>query len=263
LTHERFKADAQGLIVAIQHAFEERSDLRRSQEEAAQGKERARVAALASLSQEEITKVEELANWDLLKTNESPSVEDYRKHLARFPGGVTERFAQARLEDLMWGEIGGDRTLHQLNSFLIEFPQGTHAKEAVDRIAALERKQAAAREAAQRRREDAAWRAAKNAHDKAAALVAFLDEWPQSRHANAARLEVKNLKWSAWREIIAEASPIGLFVIPFLLLWIVYCSGLSPCLTAVRPRPPNRPLPKGPRPNHPLRQVLHPDHLLF
>jgi hypothetical protein len=195
LTHERFKADTQGLVVAINRALEESSVLARAQEEAAQEKERAQLAALAELSPEQIAKAEELANWDLIKANASPNVQDFRNHIVRFPGGVTERFARARLEDLVWVELRRKiPTIDQLNKFLAEFPEGTHASEAANRIAVLEQKEAEAREAARRRRETAAWKAARDASDKEAALKAFLKEWPQSRHADAAQLLIEKLR---------------------------------------------------------------------
>jgi hypothetical protein len=51
--------------------------------------ERGRVQAAAGLSADEIRKAEELASWDFVKTRNN--VVDLRDHLARFPGGTTER----------------------------------------------------------------------------------------------------------------------------------------------------------------------------
>jgi hypothetical protein len=215
LTHERFRADAQGLIKALQQALDEIEALRQTQAEALrqakleeerkreeegertrvqarreaeqQAQPDARLARTAGLSAEQITKAEELANWEFIKTSESP--QELRNHLARYPGGVTERFARARLEDLVWAELGAAPGLDQLGDFLAEFPQGTHTKAAADRRAALEREQAAAEEA----REIEAWAAASSAGD-VAAFEAFLKEWPQSQHAKAARSRVKELK---------------------------------------------------------------------
>src|SRR6516225_6207457 len=86
LTHERFRADVQGLIKALQQALEEVDAFRRTQAEAApqaqakeehkreeaaqreaqeqarRDKEEARLAAIAGLSADQITKAEELAN---------------------------------------------------------------------------------------------------------------------------------------------------------------------------------------------------------
>src|SRR5262249_54031109 len=102
---------------------------REAEEQARRNKEQARLTAIAGLSADQIGKAEELANWDFIKASES--AQEYRDHLARFPGGVTERFARARLEDLMWAALGTAPTLDQIHDFLLEFPQGKHAKEAV------------------------------------------------------------------------------------------------------------------------------------
>src|SRR5262249_44880500 len=109
-----------------------------------------RITAIAGLSADQIGKAEELANWDFIKASES--AQEYRYHLARFPGGVTERFARARLEDLAWAGLGATPGLDQLGDFLAEVPQGTHAKMAADRRAALKQEQA---QAGKRRREEA------------------------------------------------------------------------------------------------------------
>jgi hypothetical protein len=124
LTHERFRPDAQGLVAVLQRALAEVDALRHAREHAAQQaqaeelrrrneaaeaareqaqreaderarqeKEHARLTAIAGLSANQIAKAEELANWDFIKS--SANVQDFRDHLARFPGGVTERFAQA------------------------------------------------------------------------------------------------------------------------------------------------------------------------
>jgi hypothetical protein len=213
LTHERFKTDTQGLVTGIKQALEEASAFRRAQAEAArktgekeearrralskrqadelgrQEKQQARLAAVAGLSPEQIAKAEELANWDFIKA--STSTQEFRDHLARFPGGVTERFARARLEDLVWTGLGAAPRLDQLSDFLAEFPQGAHAGAAADRRAALERRQTLAREASEReRREIEAWAAASKVGD-ADALTEFINEWPQSRHVAEARSRIK------------------------------------------------------------------------
>src|SRR5262249_46987844 len=176
LSHERFRADAQGLIKALQRALKEVEALRQAHAEAARraqaeeerkreeaatnaraqeqreaeeqarrDKEHARLTAIAGLSADQIGKAEELANWDFIKA--SDSAQEFRDHLARFPGGVTERFARGRLENLVWAGLGATPGLDQLGDFLAEFPRGTHAKTAADRRAALEQEQAEAEEA--------------------------------------------------------------------------------------------------------------------
>jgi hypothetical protein len=233
LTHERFRADAQGLIKALQRALEEIEMLRQAHAEAARqahaeaerkrdeaaanagaqvqreaeeqarrDKEQARLAATAGLSADQIGKAEELANWDFIKASES--AQEFRDHLARFPGGVTELSARARLEDLVWAGLGAAPGLDQLGDFLTEFPQGTHAKAAADRRAALEQEQADAEEARERgRRETEAWAAASSAGDTAA-FKAFLKEWPQSQHTDAARARVKELKGAPTRRWLLQ-----------------------------------------------------------
>src|SRR5262249_29109801 len=109
LSHERFRADAQGLIKALQRALEEVEALRLAQveaarqahaeaerkrkedaanaraqaqreaeEEARRNKEQARLTAIAGLSPNHIGKAEELANWDFIKASES--AQEFRDH---------------------------------------------------------------------------------------------------------------------------------------------------------------------------------------
>jgi TIR domain len=105
LTQERFKADAQGLIKALQDALAEVEEARRlaatkaaaaavkrAAEEAAKAeevarakKERARLKATAGLSPDQIAKAEELVNWEFIKDGKSS--DEFRNHLARFPRG--------------------------------------------------------------------------------------------------------------------------------------------------------------------------------
>jgi WD40 repeat protein len=233
LTHERFRADAQGLIKALQQALDDVEALRQAQaevlrqaklkeerkreeeaadvraqaqreaeEKARREQEQARLATTTGLSADQIAKAEELANWDFIKG--SQSAREFHDHLARFPGGVTERFARARLEDLVWAELGAAPGFDQLGDFLAEFPQGTHAKEATDQRAELEREQAAAAQARERdRRETEAWAAASSAGD-VAAFEAFLKEWSQSQHADAARTRIKELRGAPTRRRLLQ-----------------------------------------------------------
>jgi hypothetical protein len=211
LTHDRFKADAQGLIKALGVAFEEVQTARKAAEDAATiaarqreaeeakraeeneraEKERARLSAIAGLSPSEVRKAEELANWEFIKARDS--LQDLRDHLARFPGGVTERYVRERLEAAAWAGLASNAGLDDLNGYLVEFPDGAHAPEAQRRIAELERQALAVRELEERqRRETEAWALASAAGD-AATLRSFLNDWPKSPHAKAARSRIKEL----------------------------------------------------------------------
>lgn len=85
-------------------------------EAARQEKEKARLDAIAGLSVEQISKAEELANWDFIK--DSKEEPDYRDHLARFPQGVTLRMARTRLETILWAKLGFTPTADALEGFL-------------------------------------------------------------------------------------------------------------------------------------------------
>ena len=158
LTHERFRADAQGLVKQLEKALAdaeaarkaaasaaEEEAKRRAAEDAAkaaeavrQEKEKARLDAISGLSAEQISKAEELANWDFIK--ESKEETDYRDHLARFPQGVTLRMARTRLEAILWGKLGFTPTVEALEGFLAEFPDGARAAEAAKTLAKLKDK---------------------------------------------------------------------------------------------------------------------------
>jgi hypothetical protein len=167
LTPERFKPDVQGLMKALEGALAEVEETRgqdktkdaaaeklRAAEEAAKAEETAqavRNAAIAGLSPEQIAKAEELANWDFVKVSER--VEDFRDHLARFAQGVSERWARARLEGLVWAALSRLVDTEALKGFLAELPNGVHASEANAKLVELE-VQAAARGTTQRDKSD-------------------------------------------------------------------------------------------------------------
>jgi WD40 repeat protein len=152
LTAERFKADAQGLIKALERALAEVQEAKhksetetaaaeklRAAEEAAKAEAAARAvrnAAIEGLSPGLIDKAEELASWDFIKASER--LEDFRDHLARFPQGVSERWARARLESLVWTRLPRPVDMDALNDFLAEFPNGANASEANAKLAELE-----------------------------------------------------------------------------------------------------------------------------
>jgi nucleoid-associated protein YgaU len=132
LRPERFKADCQGLITALKEQLAAaetertaRSEAERTAAETARreaeaqaaaraqaAEERSRAQAAAGLSGEEIRKAEELANWEFVKDRND--VQDLRDHLARFPGGTTERYAVAKLDQLVWAALGTAPNMTQL-----------------------------------------------------------------------------------------------------------------------------------------------------
>jgi Tol biopolymer transport system component len=186
----------QGLIEAIQQALDEASAVRSAKEE------KARLAAVLEPSPEQIAWADELDNWRAIKASANPQV--FRHHVARFPGGVTETYARARLEDLVWAGLGAAPTLDQLADFLAAFPQGAHAKEATERQAVLTE----ALESEQRRREAQAWATAQKA-GTGKALEAFLNRWPQSQYAGEARSRFIRMSDAAALEAFIEKSPTG------------------------------------------------------
>ena len=227
LTQERFKADAQGLIKALEEALAEVEEARRrattetaaaaekraaeqaaEAEEAARAeKERARLDAIAGLSPEQIAKAEELANWDFIKG--SDSIQDFRDHLARFPQGVTERMARARLEALVWGGLPRRVDQDTLKSFLAEFPNGAHAGDANAKLAELELQAAAAREASEsEKREMGAWASA-SAAGTVVALEEFRRDWPNGKYADAARTRVEEIKAGTSRRRLLQSVGVG------------------------------------------------------
>jgi hypothetical protein len=247
LTQERFKADAQGLIKALEGALADAEEARRQAatdaaaaekrrvaeeaakaEEAARAeKERTRLEAIAGLSPEQIAKAEELANWEFIKASEK--VEDFRDHLARFPQGVSERWARSSLEALVWARLPQRPDTDALRSFLAEFPTGAHASEANAKLAELEAQATAARETAEReKRERDAW-AAVSAVGTVAALEDFRRDWPQSKYAGAARKRLTELKRVPSRRQLlgvgAGAAVVGgLAVLEFQPGRLLWCS---------------------------------------
>jgi len=211
LRPERFKADCQGLVNALREqlaaaqqeraarteagrAAAEAERLAREAEEAARiaaAEERARAQAVAGLSQEEIRKAEELANWDFIK--ERGDAQLLRDHLARFPDGVTALYARTRIEELTWAGLGPSPDTVALGAFIEEFPNGTHTGVARSRLADLEKRAAEARKAdEQRARETSNWGAVTASTDQAA-IQAFLDKWPDGQHAPAAESRLREL----------------------------------------------------------------------
>jgi hypothetical protein len=159
LRPERFGADCQGLIAALKEALataeQERAARTEAERKAAEAarleaeaqaaarakaaEERGREQAVAGLSADEIRKAEELASWDFVK--DSNQIQDLRDHLARFPGGMTGRYALDRLDALVWAGLGATPKIEHLSAYLNEFPEGANAGAAQARIATMEREE--------------------------------------------------------------------------------------------------------------------------
>ena len=116
-----------------------------------------------------------------------------RNHLARFPGGTTERYARTELEQLVWAGLGPSPEQAELEAYVSEFPTGKHTAEASSRIGFLKGKADAAREAEElKRQETEAWAKA-SGEDTKEAYEAFLREWPQSGNVRTARTRMRQL----------------------------------------------------------------------
>jgi hypothetical protein len=154
--------------------------------------ERSRAQAAAGLSEEAIRTAQELANWEFVKDRND--VQNLRDHLARFPGGTTERYALAKLDQLVWAGLGTAPNFAQLQAYLDEFPKGSNAAQAQARMVALGKEAADQRAAEQRRvQETAEWGAVAASTDKGA-IEAFLKQWPKGQHAEAARARIAELR---------------------------------------------------------------------
>ena len=156
---------------------------------------------MAGLSSEEIRKEEELANWRFVERSlakaegddASAHINELRNHLARFPGGTTERYARTELEQLVWAGLGPSPEQAELEAYVSEFPTGKHTAEASSRIGFLKGKADAALEAEElKRQETEAWAKA-SGEDTKEAYEAFLREWPQSGNVRTARTRMRQL----------------------------------------------------------------------
>ncbi len=214
LRPDRFKADCQGLIAAVKESLasaeQERAARTEAERQAAEKarleaevqaaarakatEERGREQAAAGLSAEEIRKAEELANWEFVKDRKD--IQDLRDHLARFPNGTTQRYSLARLDELVWAALGGDPETTQLRAYLNEFPKGTNAAAAQERIMALERNADEARAAEQRRSEETAEWARIATSTNTSEIEAFIKQWPKGQHTSAADARLQELRRS-------------------------------------------------------------------
>jgi hypothetical protein len=153
LTHERFRADAHGLIKAVQQALDDVEVLRQAQAEAtrqakaaeerkreveaanerAKAEREAEEKARQDREEARVTKIEELTNWDSIMG--SRRAQDFRDHLARFPGGLCERMVRQKLAALAWAALGNAPSKDALNSYLQEFPE--ESEEVMARLKSL------------------------------------------------------------------------------------------------------------------------------
>lgn len=231
LTIDRFAADCAGLVKDLRTLLDDLDAaraakteterqaaaevLRRKAEEAAaraaeaerQAAKRARQQAVAGLSAEEIRKEEELANWRFVERSLSKNdageaavhIAELRNHLARFPGGTTERYARTDLEQLVWAELGATPEQAELEAYVSEFPSGKHAADASSRLAKLKAAAKAALEADTRKREElTAWVKACS-EDSVAAYEEHLRDWPEGGSAHAARRRMRELMTPEWQ----------------------------------------------------------------
>jgi hypothetical protein len=169
------------------------------------------------LSPGEVRKAEELANWEFIKSRDN--IQDFRDHLARFPGGVTVRYVRERLEATAWAGLSTNAGFDDLKAYLVEFPEGVHAPEAQHRISELEREASANQELEERqRRETEAWAVASAAGD-AASLRAFLNDWPNSPVAGVARSRIKELERVPTRRWVWQGAGVASVIVVGLLAW--------------------------------------------
>lgn len=215
LTHDRFKADTQGLIKVLESALEEAETQRtarteaersaaetaarkRAEDEAERAAEAERQAAVLAeqrttpgMGSDDLRKFEELSNWNFIEKR--GQVEELRNHLARFPGGITELYARTALDALVWSSLGPAPGMDQLNGYLAEFPNGAKIEAAKRQRDALQAAADAIRDAEERQRKEIdAWAQASSV-DTVAAYDEFLNAWPTSKNVVAARVRKKKL----------------------------------------------------------------------
>lgn len=208
LRPERFKADCLGLIGSLKEqlaqADKEREATARERAAAEEARrqreaqEAARFEALESsapvqpqegIDPVQLRKAEELANWQYV--GERGTLADLRDHLARYPGGVTERAALLKLETLTWDSLGPKPRIEELQNFIQEFPTAKEARELLNSLQKdLER---AAREQELRDQETIEWLEVSSGSD-IRAIEAFLKRWPNGIWASKARVRLSEMK---------------------------------------------------------------------
>jgi hypothetical protein len=106
LRRERFRADAQGLIHAIQQALAES------------------VHPADTRSRETVAD----AGWNAVK--QSNRTEELRDYIARYPSTPQAYLAQQRIEELLWGEIQKSPSTIAVLTYLTEYPNGLRKADA-------------------------------------------------------------------------------------------------------------------------------------
>ena len=235
LRPERFKADCRDLVPALKATLSaiekeraaEREAVEAEQLMAEQAVDRVKAAeelrreqALAGLSADQIRKAEELANWNFVKGGNN--IQDLRDHLARFAAGRTERYALAKLEELVWTSLGSDPTNSQLRAYLDEFPNGSRVSDAQRRIAALERNQAEVEAKAGRdRAQSEAWGHASVSNSKSL-YEAYLLAWPDGWYSEAARARLKELeKHTSHSDALDFITNLLIWFMPVLVIAVI------------------------------------------
>jgi hypothetical protein len=119
-------------------------------------------------------------------------LQDVLDHLARYPGGRTERYARAKLDDLVWARLGAAPTIEQLRGYLDEFPTGENAEAARKQIMVLDKEAA----------ELDAWDSVAKSKDTDR-IASFLLRWPEGRYAAAAKARIGELRRSMLTKVLA------------------------------------------------------------
>ena len=113
-----------------------------------------------------------------------------RDHLARFPLGPIAHRAQNRLQTLIWSSLGPSPDLGAVRVFLNEFSKGACVGTAKRRLSHFE---------------EEAWLEASRAYT-AEAYSAFVQAWPNGRHALSAKRRLSNMEKNAAEQRAKEAS---------------------------------------------------------
>ena len=231
ISADRASAESRGLINSLKNmlaeAERERADAvrkaraeseRRAKEEAAKKRaERLRMEQEAkagpSLSRGVVMAMRAIQNWDHIKSRRN--VDEYRDHIARFPDDETTRYAALALDELFWEEV--DRTnLDDLESYLDEFPEGSHAEMAA-MLSGQIRETVRVEEKSQLAEERLAWAEASIGEDPTE-VETFLTKFPNGQFADEARKLLLNFRKRTSRRMVLSVAA-GLGAIGVSSLW--------------------------------------------